>query len=173
MKIPKKKIDLSKMKQLNTPSELEKIPLRFGKLLYHPPTEQIVIVLETDDKSIAYPLSEFEGAMASFVFLGCALNSHIKTIHQMYLSLLEETGSSLESGIIEAKHGDIFYSTLEFRDKNDRKFRTITSFSDAVILTALASAELFILKKVVDEIEDFKDWTYFQDISDDSLDDED
>ena len=128
--------------------------------------------METDNKSIACPLSEFEGAMASFVFLGCALNSHIKTIHQMYLLLLEETGSVLESGIVEAKHGDVFYSTLEFKDKNDRKFRTITSFSDAVILTALAGADLYILKKVVDEIEDFKDWTYFQDISDSSLDDD-
>jgi bifunctional DNase/RNase len=108
----------------------------------------------------------------SFVFLGCALNSHIKTIHQMYLSLLEETGSTLESGIVEAKHGDVFYSTLEFRDKNERKFRTIASFSDAIILTALAGTELYILKKVVDEIEDFNGWTYFQEICDNSLDDD-
>lgn len=172
MKIPKKKINLNKIKQLNSPDELEKVLLRYNKLLYHAPSEQVIIILETDSKSIAYPLSEFEGAMASFVFLGCALNSHIKTIHQMYLSLLEETGSYLESGIVEAKHGDMFYATLEFRDKNERKFRTIASFADTIILTALAGVELYILKNVVDEIEDFNGWTYFQEISDDSLDDD-
>jgi len=172
MKIPKKKISLKKLEHLHTPEELERVQLKYNKLLYHSPSGQVVVVLETDDKTIAYPLSEFEGAMASFLFLGCALNPHIKTIYQMYLSLLEETGAKLEAGIIEAKHGDIFYATLEFKDKNERRFRTITSFCDALMLTSLAGAEFYMLRKVVDEIEDFKDWTYFQEIID-SYDDDD
>lgn len=169
--IPKKRIDLSKLKELNTPSELERVLLRYGKLLFSQQNGQIIIILETDEKTIAQPLSEFDGAMASFVYLGCALNSHIKTIHQMYLALLNEFGSTLKAGVIEAKHGDVFYATLEFEDKMGRKYRTLSSFADAIILTSLSGANLYILKKVIDEIEDFKDWTYYQEIVD-SYDDE-
>jgi bifunctional DNase/RNase len=164
--LPFKKLDLTKLDNLSTPAELERVKLHYNKLLYHSQTGQVVMVLDTDDKTVAYPLSEFEGAMASFVFLGCSMNSHIRTIHQMYLDLLEETGSHLEAAIIEAKHGDMFYATLEFRDKKDRKFRTLTSFSDAVLLAALASVDLFILRKVIDATDDFKDWTYLHEIID-------
>lgn len=170
--LPFKKIDLTKLDNLNTPAELERVKLHYNKLLYHSQTGQVVMVLDTDDKTIACPLSDFEGAMASFVFLGCSMNSHIKTIHQMYLDLIEETGSYLESAVIEAKHGDMFYATLEFRDKRERKFRTLASFADAVILATLASVDVFILKKVIDATDDFKDWTYLQEIID-NYDDED
>jgi len=172
--IPKKRLDIAQLKELHTPSELERVILKFGKLLYNPPTGEIVLLMETDEKTIAHPLSEFEGAMASFVFLGCALNSHIKTIHQMYLALLDEIGSTLEFGVIEAKHGDVFYATLEFKDKRGKRYRTLSSFADAVMLTSLSGANLYILQKVVNEIEDFKDWTYFQEIVDqDQYDEED
>jgi bifunctional DNase/RNase len=169
MKIPKKKIKIETLNNLSNPLELERIKLKYNNLLYHVMTEQVVVVLDADSKSIACPLSEFEGAMMSFVCLGCSINSHIKTIHQMYLGLLSETGSRLESAVVESKHGDVLYTTLEFRDKNNDRFRTISSFTDAIILTALAGADLYILKKVADEMEDFTSWTHYQKISDNTL----
>lgn len=66
----------------------------------------------------------------------------------------------------------MFYATLEFKDRKDRRFRTISNFSDALLLTVLAGVNLYILKKIADEIDDFKDWTYCQEVID-SYEDED
>jgi len=164
--IPKKMIDRSVLQQMHRPNELERIELKYDKLLYHPPSNQIVLVMSTNNKSIAFPLSEFEGAMASFIFLGCSINAHIKTIHQMYLGLLKECGSTIECSIIEAMHGDIYYATIEYSDKKGRRFRNIASFADAIFLATLSGAKTYILRKVEEEAEDFSEWTYLQEIVD-------
>jgi bifunctional DNase/RNase len=164
--IPKRKLDKSALKQLHTPEELERISLKYDKMFYHPQTNQIIIVMKTENKSIGFALSEFEGAMASFIFLGCSLNAHIKTIYDMYIGLLAECGSKIECSIVESMHGDIYYSTIEYLDKNGKRFRNISNFTDAMFLSVLSGAPMYILRKVENESEDFTDWTYLQDIAD-------
>lgn len=168
---PKKRLTLQQLQQLHTPEELERVELKYNKLMYHPPSSQVVMILDTDEKTVGYPLSDFEGAMASFIFLGCAKNAHILTIHQMYVALLKEIKSELISAVVESKQGDMYYATLEYIDRNGNKFRTVSSFADALMLTHLTDTKLYILRKVLDEIEDFKDWTYFSEIFDDEIDD--
>jgi bifunctional DNase/RNase len=168
---PKKRLSLQKIQNLHTPEELERIELKYNKLMYHPPSSQVVMILEADEKTVGYPLSDFEGAMASFIFLGCAKNAHILTIHQMYVSLLKEIKSQIVSAVVESKQGDMYYATLEYIDRNGNKFRTVSSFADALMLTHLTGTKLYVLRKVLDEIEDFKDWTYFSEIFDDEMDD--
>lgn len=163
---PIKKASSLPMSKLQSPSELERILLSYNKILYQQGSNEIILVMDTDDKTIAFTLADFEGAMASFIYLGCAVNSHIKTIHQMYLALLEEHESSLESAVIESMQGDVVYVTLEFKNKKGHKYRTLSSFADAVMLTALAGVNIYILKKVLDEFDDFKELTYYREIID-------
>ena len=91
----------------------------------------------------------------------------------MYLALLEQNGGALESAVVESKHGDVLYASLEFRDRQGIKYRTITSFADALILSTLARVDLYILNKVIDELEDFQEITYFNEMGDDMSEPED
>ncbi len=151
--LPNKKIKVSK---LNSVDGLELIPVKLEHILISPDNHTFALIA-ADDKDIAIPLNSYEGSMLSFVFKGLHKNSHINTIHQLFVKFISDQNTKIESIYLESKVGDMIddykdfiqmhYLTgrqdtpfwkfvtneLKLSDKNQylknvSRFRTITSF---------------------------------------------
>ena len=100
---------------------------------------------------------------------GCAKNSHIPTIWDLYLASETGKGSTLKSAIIEAKRGDVFYARLFWETKTGMPYYNPIGITDALILSAKSGASLKIVRQVfneMDALDDIKEWPYDQEIID-------
>jgi len=164
------KLSKEQLAKLRTAEELECVDMKLTKILYGQ-GEGCFAIFETDTKTIGLPLNSFEGTMVSFAHAGCINFSHIKTIHQLFLGFLDDIGARVESALIESKHGDIIYAQLAFRDRKNRRIFAQVSYADALIVSILTKCDFKIVRKVLDKLEDFNEWTYQNEITD--LEDED
>ena len=156
MKLPKKKIPAERMK---SSSELEIIPVHLSRVMINPNAGGIA-VLTADDKEVALALSSSEGTMISFVHRGLAENAHIHTLPQMYLRLLQDIGTTIESVTLESKVGDVIYASIKLVDRKHRRFWSICSYADGLLLAALSKSPVGVVKALWDTLEDFDDWPY-------------
>jgi bifunctional DNase/RNase len=128
--LPNKKIKVSK---LNNIENLELVPVKLEHILISPDNHTFALIVG-DDKDIAIPLNSYEGSMLSFVFKGLHKNSHINTIHQLFVKFINDQNTKIESIYIESKVGDIIYASIHFVDNKHRRFYSISSLIDALIL---------------------------------------
>ena len=99
--------------------------------------------------------------MLTFVAKDYHKNSHIQTIHQAFIKLLEIYKSDVESVEIENKVGDVIYTSVKFLDKNLNNFYLIMSLCDGIILSILSQTNLKIVFDVWDNMETLdEDWDY-------------
>lgn len=156
MKLPNKTIPVNRVKPS---SELEIIPVHLARIMVNPNVGGIA-VLTSDDKEAALPLSTSEGTMMSFIHSGLAESAHIQTLPQMYVRLLKDIGTTVESVTFESKVGDVIYASVRLVDRKHRRFWSICSYSDGLTLAILSKASLGVVKSVWDALEDFNDWPY-------------
>jgi hypothetical protein len=156
LKLPKKTIPAKRVK---SSSELEIVPVYLSRVMINPNVGGIA-VLTADDKEVALPLSSSEGTMISFVHRGLAENSHIHTLPQMYIRLLQDIGTAIESVTLESKVGDVIYASIKLVDRKHRRFWSICSYADGLILAILSKSSLRVVKALWDTLEDFNDWPY-------------
>jgi hypothetical protein len=140
-------------------SELETIPVHLSRVIVSPSVGAIAI-LASDDKEVGLPLSASEGAMMNFVHRGLAEDAHIPTLPQMYLRLLKDIGTTIESVTLESKVGDVIYASVRLVDRKHRRFWSICSCADGLILAVLSKSSLGVVKTVWDALDDFSDWPY-------------
>ena len=99
--------------------------------------------------------------MLTFVAKEYHKNSHIQTIHQAFIKLLEIYKSNVVSVEIENKVGDVVYTSVKFLDKNLNNFYMIMSLCDGIILSILSQTNLKIVANVWDNMEPLdEDWDY-------------
>lgn len=153
---PNKKIKVSK---LNNIDNLELIPVKLEHILISPDNHSYAL-LAGDDKDIAIPLNSYEGSMLSFVFKGLHKNSHINTIHQVFIKFAADHNTKIESIYLESKVGDIIYSSIHFVDNKHRRYYSICSLIDALILSIINKTQLYVVKNAWDKIDSFDDWQY-------------
>jgi bifunctional DNase/RNase len=158
-KIKSKQLTVKTAEEL---TEFDLIPVKIDKMLMGP-TGDCIVTLNTELKQIAYPLNNMESTMLTYIQSGCHENTLINTIYDIYLSTMTGLQNKLEAGVIESKVGDIFYGRLKWVNKKGENFFIKCTAGDAIILAVLAKADVYIIRKVVDETEAFE-MTYQDDI---------
>lgn len=124
------------------------------------PDQRVYLILNSDEKQSLIELNAFEASMLSFVYKGLHKNSHIQTIHQLYLNFMKMHSTNLEQVVIESKVGDVIYTTIKLCDKNYNRTFTVTSLVDGIIFSIITECPLFIVKKVWDDMDEVDDWDY-------------
>lgn len=154
--LPIKKIKSTK---LNNVDNLELIPVKLEHILISPDNHTFALIA-ADDKDIAIPLNSYEGSMLSFVFKGLHKNSHINTIHQLFVKFINDQNIKIESIYLESKVGDIIYASIHFVDSKHRRYYSVCSLIDALILSLINKTQLYVVKNAWDKIDSFDDWQY-------------
>jgi bifunctional DNase/RNase len=154
--LPIKKIKSTK---LNNVDSLELIPVKLEHILISPDNHTFALIA-ADDKDIAIPLNSYEGSMLSFVFKGLHKNSHINTIHQLFVKFINDQNTKIESIYLESKVGDIIYASIHFVDNKHRRYYSVCSLIDALILSLINKTQLYVVKNAWDKIDSFDDWQY-------------
>jgi len=154
--LPIKKIKSAKLNNLDN---LELIPVKLEHILISPDNHTFALIA-ADDKDIAIPLNSYEGSMLSFVFKGLHKNSHINTIHQLFVKFINDQNTKIESIYLESKVGDIIYASIHFVDNKHRRYYSVCSLIDALILSLINKTQLYVVKNAWDKIDSFDDWQY-------------
>ena len=109
-----KKIDRH---SLDNSDRYELIPILIESVVVNPEERSFVVLSDGDKKSVV-EINSFESGMLTFVAKDYHKNSHIQTIHQAFIKLLEIYKSNVVSVEIENKVGDVVYTSVKFLDKN-------------------------------------------------------
>ncbi len=145
---------------LDNSDRYQLIPILVESVVVNP-EEKSFIVLSDGDKKSAIEINSFESGMLTFVAKDYHKNSHIQTIHQAFVKLLEVYKSEVVSVEIENKVGDVIYTSVKFLDKNLNNFYFIMSLCDGIILSILSQTNLKIVSDVWDNMEPLdEDWDY-------------
>jgi len=154
--LPIKKIKSTKLSSVDN---LELIPVKLEHILISPDNHTFALIA-ADDKDIAIPLNSYEGSMLSFVFKGLHKNSHINTIHQLFVKFINDQNTKIESIYLESKVGDIIYASIHFVDNKHRRYYSVCSLIDALILSLINKTQLYVVKNAWEKIDSFDDWQY-------------
>ena len=169
--INKKKIDLS---EIDNSLDLELLPVEIDHIVVNP-DKRVYVVLANEDRQNGVELNPFEASHLSFVHKGLHKNSHIQTMHQLYIKTLEQIKTKIESVVIESKVGDVIYCSLKMVDSNHNRFFTIVSLADGLILSKIAESPIHVIGNVWDDMDPIDEWDYedyildFEDEEDDDI----
>ena len=145
------------------------VPIQVSRIMISP-TNGGVVILTTPDKEVALPLSSSEGTLMSFIHGGLAEHSHIRTMPQMYVRLLSDMGAKIESVTLESKVGDVVYASIRMVDRKHKRFWSLCSHGDGLILALLTKCSLGVVQSVWEKMDAFDDWPYESQIIDFSTD---
>ena len=138
----------------------ELIPIFIESVVVNP-EEKSFIVLSDGERKSAVEINSFESGMLTFVAKDYHKNSHIQTIHQAFIKMLEVYKANVVSVEIENKVGDVIYTSVKFLDKNLNNSYFIMSLCDGIILSILSQTNLKIVSQVWDNMEPLdEDWDY-------------
>ena len=152
-----KKIDRH---SLDNSDRYELIPILVESVVVNPEGRSFVVLSDGNKKS-AVEMNSFESGMLTFVAKDYHKNSHIQTIHQAFMRLLDIYKSDVESVEIENKVGDVVYTSVKFIDKKLNNFYLIMSLCDGIILSILSQTNLKIVSDVWDNMDPLdEDWDY-------------
>ena len=150
------KIDLSSLKDSE---ELELIKVELETLMSTPDHRTFVVLTDDESKKII-ELNVYEASMLSFAFKGLHHHSHIQTIHQLFCKYLKLFNSSLESVVIESKVGDMIYCSLKLVDNEFKRTFAISSLADGLIMSLISDTNLYAIKSVWADLDEYDEWDY-------------
>ena len=165
----KKNFDLS---GLDDSMDLELLTVEIDHIVINP-DRTVYVVLTDEERKNGVELNPFEASHLSFVHKGLHKNSHIQTLHQLYVKTLEQIDSKIESVVIESKVGDVIYCSIKIVDRNHNRIFTIVSLADGLILSKIAESPIHVISKVWTDMDPIDEWDYEDFILDFDEDDED
>ena len=140
--------------------DFEVIPINFHHLVINP-DKRIYVVLEDENETQAgVEVNQYEASMISFVQKGLHQNSHINTIHQLFIKALQLNQIKVQEVIIESKVGDIIYCTLKMVDSKNNVAYNVLSLADGIILSRITNCPLKSLAYVWDDFDQIDEWDY-------------
>jgi bifunctional DNase/RNase len=169
--INKKKIDLS---EVDDSLNLELLPVEIDHIVVNP-DKRVYVVLANEDRQNGVELNPFEASHLSFVHKGLHKNSHIQTMHQLYVKTLDQIKTKIENVVIESKVGDVIYCSIKLVDSNYNRFFTIVSLADGLILAKIAESPIHVIGNVWEDMDPIDEWDYedyildFEDDDDDDI----
>ena len=73
---------------------------------------------------------------------------------------LKDNNSSIEKVVLESKVGDILYCTLHYIDSKHRRYYSVCSIVDGLIMSILNKLNFYVVKETWDKIDPYDDWNY-------------
>jgi hypothetical protein len=73
---------------------------------------------------------------------------------------LKDSSCSIEKVVLESKVGDILYCTLHYVDSKHRRYYSVCSIVDGLIMSILNKLSFYVVKETWDKIEPYDDWNY-------------
>jgi bifunctional DNase/RNase len=137
------------------------------------PDKRVYVILTDGNRQSGAELNPYEASILSFVHKGLHKNSHIQTMHQLFVKTLQQVKSSIENVVIESKVGDVTYCSLKIVDTNHNRYFTIVSLADGLILAEITNSPIFAIANVWDDLDSIDEWDYEDYIVDFDDDDED
>lgn len=169
--LPKFNLSSKSLSRARPAEDLEILPITIKSVMVDP-DDGMIVVLQAEGKPMGFRVGGAEGALLSFALSGLSSNAHITTLPQLLLRFMTDQGTLLQSVVIEAKVGDIAYASLQFRDRRGKDFYAIVSVGDGLVMSAFSFANLGILRRVWEQVEEFDDWPYRESLGEYDLDDE-
>jgi bifunctional DNase/RNase len=166
-----KKLDLS---NVNDSLDLELLPVEIDHIVVNP-DKRVYVVLANEDRQNGVELNPFEASHLSFVHKGLHKNSHIQTMHQLYVKTLDVINSKIEDVVIESKVGDVIYCSVKIVDANHNRYFTIVSLADGLILSKITESPIHVISNVWSDMDPIDEWDYedyILDFDDDEEDDD-
>ena len=151
-----KKIDNSSIRD---DYDYNNIPIDIDHIVVNP-DKRVYVVLTDGERQAGLELTNFEASLLSFVHKELHKNSHINTIHQLFIKLLTQIHTKIESVCIESKVGDVIYASLKTVDEKHNRACTITSLSDGLILACIANAPIYAVNNVWKNMDHIDEWDY-------------
>ena len=145
---------------LSNDDRYEKLQLNLESLVSNV-DKRVYAIFEVEGKKALLEVNSYEASMLSFVYKGLHLNSHIQTIHQIFIKYIQQNKSEVEEVVVESKVGDVIYCTAKVVDRNLNRTFTVLSLIDGLILSLITEAPIYIIKNVWEQMEEFdEDWDY-------------
>ena len=145
---------------INNDLQLKLIPISLEHIVINPDKRIYITLKDDSDRQVCIEVNNFEGSMLSFVHKGLFENSHINTIHQLFIKSLSLSNTKIHEIAIESKIGDIIYCSMKMIDENLNESFSIVSIADAIILQKLTKCNLFAIENVWIDLDELDDWDY-------------
>ena len=152
--IPKKNIKSSKIikKSADEMTEFDLLDIRLDRMFLGPNGDAMVLLV-AEGKQVAYTLNSIESTILIYVQNNCNESSHIDNIYNIYNNTMKGLGNKLEAGIIESKVGDVLYGRIKWVNSKGEPFYLKCSVGDALILATMNKSKIYIIRKVLDDME--------------------
>jgi bifunctional DNase/RNase len=152
------------MKKINSSSirddyDYNNIPIEIDHIVVNP-DKRVYVILTDGERQAGLEITSFEASMLSFVHKELHKNSHINTIHQLFVKFINDQNTKIESIYLESKVGDIIYASIHFVDNKHRRYYSVCSLIDALILSLINKTQLYVVKNAWEKIDSFDDWQY-------------
>lgn len=152
------------MKKINSSSirddhDYNNISIEIDHIVVNP-DKRVYVILTDGERQAGLEITNFEASMLSFVHKELHKNSHINTIHQLFVKLLHQIHTKVESVCIESKVGDVVYASMKTVDEKHNRAFSITSLVDGLILACIENAPIFAVNNVWKHMDEIDEWDY-------------
>lgn len=137
------------------------------------PDKRVYVVLTDGERQSGFEINSYEGSMLSFVHKGLHNNSHIHTIHQLYIKALKQFSVEVEQIVIESKVGDVVYCSVKMIDSKLNESFSVVTLVDGLIISEITKKPLLAVDNVWQAMDEIDEWDYEEFIVDIDPDDED
>lgn len=137
------------------------------------PDKRVYVVLTDSERQSGFEINSYEGSMLSFVHKGLHNNSHIHTIHQLFIKTLKQFNVEVEQIVIESKVGDMVYCSVKMIDSKLNESFSIVTLVDGLIISEITKKPLLAVDNVWQAMDEIDEWDYEEFIVDIDPDDED
>jgi bifunctional DNase/RNase len=137
------------------------------------PDKRVYVVLTDGERESGVEINSYEASMLSFVHKGLHTNSHIHTIHQLYVKTLKHFKVEVDQIVIESKVGDVIYCSVKMTDSSLNESFSVVSLTDGLIISAITKKPLLAINEVWQAMDEIDEWDYEEFIMDFDPDDED
>jgi hypothetical protein len=137
------------------------------------PDKRVYVVLSDGERESGVEINSYEASMLSFVHKGLHNNSHIHTIHQLYVKTLKHFKVEVDQIVIESKVGDVIYCSVKMTDFSLNESFSVVSLVDGLIISAITKKPLLAINEVWQAMDQIDEWDYEEFIMDFDPDDED
>lgn len=167
------KVNLNLDNLSNNDEDLSLVSIKLEYLVVNSDRRVFAILSDDDERKTGLELNNYEATMLSFCHKEFHKNSHINTIHQIFLKFLKSFNIYIENICIESKVGDVVYVTIQMCDENFNRSFSVISLADALIFSRLLDVNIKCIKKLWLQFDDADDWDFEDYIIEDYDDDDD
>jgi len=152
--------------KLRPVDDLKVVDINEYRIIISPDTMEACLVFKVYENEYILPIHNLESVVASYHIHGFAKNAHIPDVYSNYMHLMRETGFTLNKAILEAKHGDVVYGRLVWKDAEGKLVSQVVTPGDVFIFAQDLNIKPGIVSTLIEEMPTIDEWPYHYDIED-------